>query len=208
MIQLIKAILLDNETLKDQHNSSTFGKFREPLLYVSHLFRAFHAQNGEHILHLEDMELYQYRSFNFNGTDMMKQEGSLEALTVFNYFTPDDAPSTLKKQGLVAPELELYGKRGVDDVLMGLITKNSAIYQLFNITAELQISEEIALVHAKKYDALLDRLDILLTGGYLSASSRQAIKHYMQAHANIGDEKLVRYTIGLVITSPDYALQR
>ena len=205
---VIKAILLDDEALKDQHHSSTFGKFREPLLYVSHLFRAFHAQNAEHILHLEDMELYKYRSFNFNGTDMMKQEGSLEALTVFSYFTPDDAPSILKKQGLVAPELELYGKQGVDDVLMGLITKNSAIYQLFNITAELQISEEIALVHAKKYDALLDRLDILLTGGYLSDNSKQAIKHYMQAHTNISDEKLLRYTIGLVITSPDYALQR
>ena len=205
---VIKAILLNDEALKDRHTSDTFGKFREPLLYVSHLFRAFHAQNGEHILQQEDTKLYRYRSFNFNGTDMTKQEGALEALTVFNYFSPDDAPSVLKKQGLAAPELELYGKEGIDDVLMGLITKNSFVYQLYNITAELQLENEKALMHEKKYDALLDRLDLVLTGGHLSIKSRDAIKKYMQEHAALDDETLVRYTIGLVMTSPDYALQQ
>ncbi len=205
---VIKAILLDPEALRGAHEPTLFGKFREPLLYVTHLFRAFHAQNGLHILNQEDTKLYQYRSFNFNGTGMTKQEGPLEALTVFNYFTPDDAPYALKKQGIVAPELELYGKQGIDDVLMGLIMKNGFIYQLYHITAELQLDKEIALVHAKKYDALLDRLDLLLSAGNLSATTKNAIKKYMQSHADIGDEKLVRFVIGLVITSPDYALQR
>ena len=203
-----KAILLDEEALRPEHHPSTFGKFREPLLYFSHLFRAFHAQNGEHNLTQEDAVLYHYRSFNFNGTDMTRQEGPLEALTVFNYFTPDDAPSALKKQGLVAPELELYGKQGIDDVLMGLITKNGFVYQLYNITAELQLDTEKTLVDEKKYDALLDRLDLVLTAGNLSADTRKAIKKYMQEHATLDDDKLVRYTIGLVMTSPDYALQR
>lgn len=205
---VIKAILLDDEALRKTNRFDHFGKFREPLLYISHLFRVFHAQNGEHILTQEDTELYKYRSFNFNGTGMTKQEGPLEALTVFNYFTPDDGPATLKKEGLVAPELELYGKQGIDDVLMGLITKNEFVYRLYNITAELQFDTEKALVHAKKFDALLDRLDLILTGGNLSTATRDAIKKYMQKHATLDDETLVRYTIGLVMTSPDYALQR
>jgi len=205
---VVKAILLDDEALRGKHDPDTFGKFREPLLYVSHLFRAFHAKNDEHILQQGDTKLYRYRSFNFNGTGMTRQEGPLEALTVFNYFTPDDAPSAIKKQGLAAPELELYGKQGIDDVLMGLITKNGFVYQLYNITAELQLDTEKALVQAKKYDALLDRLDMILTAGNLSADTRKAIKKYMQEHAALDDEKLVRYTIGLVMTSPDYALQR
>ena len=205
---VIKAILLDKEALRSKHNPKTFGKFREPLMYVSHLFRAFHAKNGEHTLKQEDTELYKYNSFNFNGTGMMKQEGPLEALTVFNYFTPDDAPSALKKYGLTAPELEVYGKQGIDDVLMGLITKNEFIYKLFNITAELELHKEKELIHAKKYDKLLDRLDLLLTAGNLSKNTRKAIKEYMQKHSTLDDDKLARYTIGLVITSPDYALQR
>ena len=205
---VIKAILLDDEALHGKHNLDTFGKFREPLLYISHLFRAFHAKNGEHILKQGDIKLYKYRSFNFNGTGMMKQEGPLEALTVFNYFTPDDAPSALKKQGIAAPELELYGKRGMDDVLMGLITQNGFIYRLFNVTAELQLNREKALVHERKYDTLLERLDLILTAGNLSITTRNAIKKYMQEHAALDDETLVRYAIGLVMTSPDYALQR
>ncbi len=205
---VIKAILLDKEAFTGKESVSNFGKFREPLLYISHLFRAFHAQNGEHVLKQGDTPLYKYRSFNFNGTGMMRQEGALEALTVFNYFSPDDAPSSLKKQKLAAPELELYGKQGIDDVLMGIITQNGFVYQLFNITAKLQLDEEKKLVHAKKYDALLDRLDMLLTAGNLSTTTRNAIKDYMQKHSYLDDEKLVRHTIGLVMTSPDYALQQ
>jgi len=205
---VLKAILLDDEALRKENYPENFGKFREPLLYVSHLFRAFHAQNGEHSLKQEDTELYRYRSFNFNGTGMTKQEGPLEALTVFNYFTPDDGPVDLKKQGLVAPELELYGKQGIDDVLMGLITQNEFVYKLYDITADLDLDTEKELVKEKKYDELIDRLDLVLTGGHLDKNTKKAIKTYMQDHANLDDETLVRYTIGLVITSPDYALQR
>jgi len=206
---VIKAILLDDEALHGAtKHPKTFGKFREPLLYVSHLFRAFHAQNGEHNLTQEDEVLYHYNSFNFNGTGMTKQEGALEALTVFNYFAPDDGPAALKAQGLVAPELELYGKQGIDGLLMGLINKDGFVYETFNITAELQLREEKALVRAKKYDELLNRLDLILAGGNLSDSSKKAIKGYVQQHKNLDDDKLARYAIGLVMTSPDYALQR
>jgi len=216
MKAVIKAILLDDEALHgDKTDPEIFGKFREPLLFVSNLFRAFHAQNGEHTLLQGELELYRYRSFNFNGTGFTRQEGPLEALTVFNYFTPDDAPYLLKKAGIAAPELQLYGKAGIDDQLMGLINKNGFVYQLYNITAELQLDAEIALVHEKQYDALLDRLDTLLCGGHLSADTKAKIKTYMQQYHNktvddivIDDERLVRYTIGLVMTSPDYALQR
>jgi len=181
MKAVIKAILLDDEALHGARNEpKIFGKFREPLLYVSHLFRAFHAQNDEHVLKQEDLALYTYRSYNFNGTGFTRQEGPLEALTVFNYFTPDDAPYVLKKRGIAAPELQLYGKAEIDDQLMGLITKNGFIYELYEISAELQLDAEKALVHEKKYDALLDRLDTILCGGNLSSKSRAKIKQFIE----------------------------
>ena len=218
MRAVIKAVLLDEEALKGAETlPERFGKFREPLLYITHLFRAYHAEDAVNTLRIyDDGPAYRYRSYHFHGTGMTKQEAPLEALTVFNYFTPDDGPWPLKRLGLVAPELELYGKQGIDDLLMGLITKNGFIYRLFEITAEIDIETERSLIAQKKYDALLERLDILLTGGAMSEKTKQAIKNYLIAQEGAKEDngdpvppgKIARYAIGAVMTSPDYALQR
>ena len=208
---VIEAILLDKEALRGRHDPKIFGKFREPLLYPAHLFRAFHAKNGIHTLRQGEERVYRYRSFNFNGTGMTRQEGPLEALTVFNYFTPDDGPYSLKKKGLVAPELELYGKQGIDDVIMGLVTENSYVYRLFHITARLQLQREIALIARKRYRRLIDRLDLILTGSRLDPRTKQAALHYIKRHIRdkrMTHEKMARLVIGLIMTSPDYAFQR
>lgn len=201
---VIKAILLYKEIV----SSDTFGKLKEPLLFISHLFRAFGAQKSENILSQGDLKLYKYASFNFHGTGYTKQEGALEALTVFNYFTPEDAPYSLKKTGLVAPEFELFGTDKLHQLLMGLINKDGFIYGTFNITAELQLGEEKSLLEAKKYDELLNRLDMLLVGGNMSSLTKTAIKTYMTSHTNLSSDKLARYVISLVMTSPDFAIQR
>ncbi len=208
---VIEAILLDKEALRGRHDPKIFGKFREPLLYPAHLFRAFHAKNGIHTLRQGEERVYRYRSFNFNGTGMTRQEGPLEALTVFNYFTPDDGPYSLKKKGLVAPELELYDKQGIDDVIMGLVTENSYVYRLFHITARLQLQREIALIARKRYRRLIDRLDLILTGSRLDPRTKQAALHYIKRHIRdkrMTHEKMARLVIGLIMTSPDYAFQR
>ncbi len=209
MKAVIKAVLLDPEALhgKDIY-PHTSGKFREPLLFVSHLFRAFHAQNGEHILSQEDERLYRYSSFNLHETGFTRQEGPLSALTVFNYFTPEDAPFSLKKQGLSAPELTLYGKQGIDDLLMGLIHKNGFVYELYDISAELQLEKLKAMMHKKAYTQAIDYLNTILCAGTLSDTSKKTILTYLTQQHKESDETLSRHLIGLVMTSPDYALQR
>jgi uncharacterized protein (DUF1800 family) len=201
---VIKAILL----YKERETSETFGKLKEPLLFVSHLFRAFGAQKSENILYQGDEKLYRYASYNFNHTGYTMQEGALEALTVFNYFTPEDAPYSLKKVGLAAPEFELFGTGKLHQLLMGLINKDGFIYETFHITAELQLEDEKSLLEAKKYDELLGMLDMLLVGGNMSLPTKTAIKTYMTEHTNLSSELLARYVISLVITSPDFAIQR
>lgn len=201
---VVKAILLYEEDT----STDTFGKLKEPLLFVSHLFRAFDAQNSENILYQGSDKIYQYYSFNFAGTGYTRQEGVLEALTVFNYFTPEDAPDNLKKEGLVAPEFQLFGIGEMHQLLMGLINKDSFIYDTFNITAELQLDQEKSLVENKQYDELLERLDILLVGGNMDDTTKTAIKNYMTANASLSSDILTRYVISLIITSPDFAIQR
>ena len=201
---VIKAILL----YKEDATSDTFGKLKEPLLFVSHLFRAFSAQKSENILYQGELKLYRYASYNFNGTGYTMQEGALESLTVFNYFTPEDAPYSLKKQGLDAPEFELFGTGKLHQLLMGLINKDGFIYDTYKLTVELQLSNEKSLLEAKKYDELLDRLNVLLLGGNMSLTTKTAIKTYISKHSNLSSDVLARYVISLVITSPDFAIQR
>jgi len=206
---VVKAVLLDEEALNGATtNPAAFGKVREPLLFVSHLLRAFHAQKADNTLYLEDQPLYRYSSYGFNGTGYTKQEGPLESLTVFNHFTPEDAPYSLKKEGLVAPEFEVFGTDGVHQQLLGLINKDGFIYETHEVTAELQLDAETALMEAGKYDELLDRLNTLLLGGGMSSITRNAIKDYIERQTNIPSKKLVRYVISLVMASPDYAVQR
>lgn len=222
MKAVVKAILL----YKEDTASATFGKLREPLLFVSNLFRAFDAQKSKNILYQGSDKVYEYSSFNFHGTGYTKQEGALEALTVFNYFTPEDAPDNLKKEGLAAPEFKLFGTSELHQLLMGLINKDKFIYETHEVTAELQLEDEETLLKNKKYDELLNRLDILLLGGKMDSATKAAIKEYMIAEDTITainsylndedttdktltfDNVLTRHVISLVMTSPDFAIQR
>ncbi len=190
----------------ENSNVQTFGKVREPLLAVSNLFRAFHAQNAVTRYSYGGKEIFEYESFHFHSTGYTKQEGIMSAYTVFNYFTPEDAPYSLKKIGLVAPEFTVFSS-GLHQLLMGLINKDGFVYRTYKITAELQIDYEISLVEAKKYDELIDHLDVLLSAK-MSDSTKSSIKDYMIAHSELSNDKLVRYVISLVITSPDYTVQR
>lgn len=217
---VVKAILLDKEALDGAKlMPNTFGKFREPMLYYTNLFRTFSAEdNVSSTIQVDDGPIYQYESFNFNGNDMTQQEGPLESLTVFNYFTPTDGPASLKKKyDLVAPELNLYGKRGIDDVLMGIINKNSFVYDTYHLYIKLKIDKEIEYVAKNNFTGLINHLDLLLTGDNMSKESKKSIIEYLTwAKKNgkdedgkpISNKKLARYAIALVMSSPDYALQR
>lgn len=208
MKAVVKAILLDQEAFMENSNVQTFGKVREPLLFVSHLFKAFHAQTTERVL----SGLYEYSAYHFYGTHFMEQEGIMESLTVFNYFTPYDGPYSLLKEGLVAPEFKVYSG-GVHTVLMGIINKDGFVYGVHGITADLQVDYEKALLKSGKYNELLDHLDTLLVAGKLSDKTKSAIKSYIVQQGTLlasaaGRDTLARYVISLVITSPDYAVQR
>ena len=91
---------------------------------------------------------------------------------------------------------------------MGLINKDGFIYETYKITAELQLETEKSLVENKKYDELLERLNILLLGGNMSSITKSAIKTYMTEHSELSSDVLTRYVISLVMTSPDFAIQR
>ncbi len=131
--QVIKAILLDPEARSPSVvASSSFGKFKEPILQLTAVFRLFNASSkialgeGDADLGLIETDYVNADHFASNATFIkignvgggIGQEAQA-APSVFNFFSPDYSPSgKLASEGLVAPELTL-------------ITE-SQIYSMFN----------------------------------------------------------------------------
>ena len=131
--QVIKAILLDPEARSPSVvSSSSFGKFKEPILQLTAVLRLFNASSkialgeGDADLGLIETDYVNADHFASNATFIkignvgggIGQEAQA-APSVFNFFSPDYSPSgKLASEGLVAPELTL-------------ITE-SQIYSMFN----------------------------------------------------------------------------
>lgn len=207
MQAVIKAVLLDPEAMAGrQGNAATFGKVREPLLFITHLWRAFHAANEPHKRGRNDE--YEYSCFNFQYVrSFLQQNSPLESLTVFNWFTPDDGPSELTNDALVAPEMSVLGIDGLHHVMMSLVHQTYT-YEVHEMTASLDLSQEIALLQEGKLAELLERLDLLLMAGSMSPEMKLLLLDYLnEQHATPADF-LVRNIISLVVTSSEYAVQR
>ena len=123
---VVKAILLDPEARWGQWRSTdTFGKLREPLLTVTHYWRAMHAQHkcGLNVDQTNDdnsVTHYRYANqpyryagggtaWSTNGTQYGGvAQASLDAFTVFNFFKPAFKPAgELTTRGLTGPEFQL-----------------------------------------------------------------------------------------------------
>ena len=123
---VVQAILLDDEARNGaQKNPDTFGKLREPLLTLTHYWRAMHAQHkcGQDIdQNNSDGTVTHYRyanqpyryagygtAWNTNATQYGGvDQASLDAFTVFNFFKPGFKPSgELATRNLVGPEFQL-----------------------------------------------------------------------------------------------------
>jgi uncharacterized protein (DUF1800 family) len=95
MKAVIRQVLLDAEAQGTTTANTQFGKLREPILVMSHLWRAFGASAAD--------GLYYYMRW-----DNPLGQVPMSAPSVFNFFKPSFSPSgPLKRNGLVGPEFQL-----------------------------------------------------------------------------------------------------
>ncbi len=193
---VVRAILLDAEARDPGiSENAEFGKLREPILRYAHLWRAFDVA--------EPIRPNKYQ------VSQNPQLAPLTAPSVFNFFSPDYSPSgAIRQAGLIAPEFQINSETAastVNDGLMRVVQHGGFIYES---PTTLKLDDELELVAAEPA-ALLDHLDRLLLGSRMSEALRSVLTDYMaQNSGEIDDEKLVRDIVGLVITSPDHAVQR
>lgn len=198
MRAVLRAILLDPEAQAPVGTYKDLGKLREPLLRTLALLRQFNVSSPDGF----------YANTGYGLEDLLQQH-PLSSPSVFNFFLPAHAPvGSIANAGLVAPEFQITNSSTVvavsnvaDSILLGGQVNDLTLAPFQ--AAELDLGEYIAL--ADDLEALVDRLDTVMTYGTLSAGTRASI---LDTIALIDNPLLrVKAAIYLVFTSPDYAVQ-
>ncbi|MDO9105407.1 MAG: DUF1800 domain-containing protein [Methylovulum sp.] len=202
MKSVIRAVLLDAEALGGTSVNPKFGKLREPLLVLTHLWRAFDGNAADGTLP------YYYPDYTIG-------QAPLSAPSVFNFFRPDYAPSgAIKDNKMVAPEFQWVNDANNTrfyNELFGLtqwyykgnpyVDRNNILIDINNLKS-----------HAKSPDDLVNYLDFLLTGKKLPVDAKQALRNYLRGIAmGTGRDKGVRRSLEalyLIMSSPYYLIQR
>ncbi len=207
---VVRAILTDTEA-RQPPVDNTFGKLREPVLRLSHLWRAFNITPGNLASNRGEYNTYSPEPYLL---DTVTGQAPLKSASVFNFFSPDFAPAgPVLDSGLQAPEFQLFVEA------TELATSNRIGNQIQRHYAGnasdsernpsyLDFSFELTL--ASDTDTLLDHLNLLMLSGGMSDNLRDALSDHLDAlpdHAS-GLSQRVRDAVTLIMASPDYLIQQ
>lgn len=162
----VRAVLFDKDA-RDATVAATaqYGKLREPVLRVTSWARAFGAEStsGVYRIGMLDDQLFQT---------------PMRAATVFNYYRPGFVPpnTDIASKGLVAPEFQITHEVSVANYTNFMQSAVGAGLG-FNTMGTPDVSSKYtALVAmAETPDALVAKVNLLLTGNQISAANAQAI---------------------------------
>lgn len=202
MKAVVKAILLDAEARTAAAQPAHFGKVREPMLRLTHLYRALNARSRSGRFVARGSDYYQ-RNFG---------QYPLGSPSVFNFFRPDFVPlGEMGELGLAAPELSLANDSLIPatnnlwwDLLRSFHTGNTGQPDTAIL---LDYSRDLPL--AADPGALLDRYNLLFLSGQMSPAMRQTLLNHLNGVRN-NDGGLVRVqrALYLILNSPEYNVQK
>lgn len=204
--EVVKAILLDDEARNGHtNNPALFGKVREPLIRATHMWRAFS------LTYLSDRIDFSWPEYFFG-------QAPLASPSVFNFYRPDYSPITLKSsEDLVAPELQIatestmtntinffawYGlwRHFSGDIADADISEDDELY--------LDLTTEVTLAEQEGAKALLEHLNVVLTAGALSDDAITLLEQDYNENPYDDTNTKVANIIFLIMSSPQYAIQR
>jgi len=204
---VLRAVLLDAEARTYVPSDAAYGKPREPLVRLAHFMRAFNATSS---------------SGRFSGIDELEAgsqvgQQALKAPSVFNFFRPGYTPpnSAAASAGLVAPEWQL-----ANEVSLATFVNYQRAWAGYSASRDIQHDYTAELALADNPAALLDRLDLLLMSGQMTATQRHLITAAINGRAipaatgsnqaAIDSARRDRVSIAVVLTmaSPDYVVQK
>lgn len=200
MKALVKAILLDEEARTCAWVSNPEqGRLREPILRYTHFAKAIGAENN-------------YGLFWNDGRDFLDDVGQhpLRSPSVFNFYLPGFQPNgPIAGQGLVAPEYQIHNAR-TSVGYVNTVNEWTVEEYLFDTNETYSFSTDTdysqLLEFAKDPDVLINKLDILLTHGMLTANTREIIKMSISSFSDnpVGNYDRLKLATYLFMISPDY----
>jgi len=198
MKAVVRAILLDPEARATPNQiENNPGRLREPFLRLIRLARAFNATTPDR---------------NYAGGDGYEvfqqiRQYPMNAPSVFNFFQPNYVPNgELKEAGLVAPEFQITTSTTIIEIknLIAWWVESGHIEDSVGNLVPQSITFEQELAIASSTQALLNRIDTLLTYGTLTEQTRSIVRQVIDNEPDPLSK--VRKAIYLIATSPDFAI--
>jgi uncharacterized protein (DUF1800 family) len=200
---VFRAIILDPEA----NDPSTvqnpfFGKLREPMLRFTQWGRTFGARSASGAWKIRDLS-----------PDYLLNQAPFRSPSVFNFYRPEYVPprSQALANKMVAPEFQIANDTTVASYVNFISqTLENNVYWYDDIEAQYDYYLEIA----NDSKNLIDKLDLVLTGGQLSEFTRSTVLSVIEAVklASLNDQngrlQRVRYAITLIMCSTDYLVQK
>lgn len=222
---IVAAILLDDEALAE-NKPDTFGKLREPILRISHMWRALNMKTTLKTGHYWDSQdtcgqgYYSYYEF-YPALPKLKQEtgqGPLQANSVFNFFRPDFSPAgSLNDAGLTAPEFQIVNANtlvGTSNLIHKYIKRFSTSETYVPTFGEYSMLELKGITDlADDINQLLNHLNIVLLNGEMTGSLRNILvehltKEDVYKEGREGQFEKAKEAILLILSSPEYLIQK
>ncbi|MEZ4905943.1 MAG: DUF1800 family protein [Spirosomataceae bacterium] len=218
---VVRAILLDPEARNcNETTNSTAGHLREPFLRYMNIMRGLPltAQGGV------------YRNVMVDLYSRIEQK-PLNSPSVFNFFQPDFQPDgILKEQGKYAPEFQLLNSQTLTSYVNALnkwfISDDPVeFWSLFSGETykpdqdpKFNLNADYAFTRNDKLPQLLDKYNLLFTGGKLSNTTLEIIRTTISKMPYSEDAngvpnadnsfRRVRLALVLILSSPDYLISR
>lgn len=206
---LVKAVLLDPEAREGHLTNPDFGKIKEPVVRLAHVWRALDAVPGT-----ESLGVHNTSDFTLHRIDEMSSQAVMSSPSVFNFFKPD---STVVTGGVLkSPELEIMTESNLAS------THNNYHDQIYRFTTRSDIASNndntrVTLVNleplvelATDPDSLLDWYNLIFFAGGMPDDMRQTLFDYMNTlpSDDAGRYAKVQDSLFMVLTAPQIHLQR
>jgi len=213
---VLKAIFLDHEARDCSYISEyETGKLIQPLERIINLYTAFNLSTPSNKFYLSDG--YEFKE--------AVEQSFLMAPTVFNFFTPFFAETSIvKPANLVSPEFEIlntYTTISYINLIENILkqkpfanhttvnTANNQLGENVNDVPSFDFSAELNILNTNGIPALIERLDILLCRGQLHLNKTVIENTITQNFSNVpGYTNLdaVKDAIYFIMISPNYTI--
>lgn len=198
---VVTAILMDDESLSESNlTNDTFGKLKEPLLRFTQMWRAFDASADS-------------GKYWFDFSDYLTGQAPLSAPSVFNFYSPSFSPSgDIGDAALVAPEFQILNEIYITHTLNWIAGSTYVGYK--GLTGDdynedrilIDISTELTL--ASDPVALVEHLNLLLLSGQMEGDLRSELISSIEAYPVSEEFIRVLNTLFLILSSPQFSIQR